>query len=139
MENGHSNRIETLLENLQATVLVAIDKIAKFDAESRERDLRLSMAFHKLAADQADGQRRMEARHDVLLGRVDKIELRLGNLEDKVTALDVKVAALDAKVTALDVKVVAFEVFAGDTTRRLERIESNLQLNGTPRSASGNN
>jgi chromosome segregation ATPase len=152
MENGYTNRIELVLGDIQgklailgeiqnklATIDVSVAKlqvsvaklqvsVAKLQEESieaKERDLVLATALHRLATDHAEGLRRMEARHDVLVGRVDKIELRLGNLEDKVTALDTRIAAL--------------EVFAGDTTRRLERIESHLQLNGTPRSSSGNN
>src|SRR4051812_27197074 len=106
MENGYTNRIELVLGDIQgklailgeiqnklATIDVSVAKlqvsvanlrvgVAKPQKESikaKERALVLATALHRLAPDHAEGPRRREARHDVLVGRVDKIELRLGN------------------------------------------------------------
>jgi uncharacterized phage infection (PIP) family protein YhgE len=57
-----------------------------------------------------DGQRKLEDRHDVLLGRVDQMEIRF------------------------ELKFNELEVFASDAQQRLKRIETYLQPGGSSRS-----
>ena len=57
-----------------------------------------------------NGQRRLEDRHDILLGRVDQMEIRF------------------------ELKFNELEALAGDAHLRLKRIETHLQPGGTSRS-----
>jgi len=83
---------------------------------------------------QVDHLYRIDDRLERLESKVDRIDMRVGILETKVDKLDVKVDKLDVKVDKLDIKVdklkTRFEVFAGDTQRRLGRIETHLHMNG---------
>jgi hypothetical protein len=73
----------------------------------------------------AMGQRmdRMETRFDVLDMNVGILTLRFDGLEKRFDGLEKRFDGLETK----------FDGFAGDTQRRLQRIETHLELNGSSR------
>jgi len=76
--------------------------------------------------------------HGALVERLDRMETRFetrfDRFEAKVDGLEVKVNGIKAKVDGLEAKVDGLEVFASDSQRRLTRIETHLQLNGSSHS-----
>jgi outer membrane murein-binding lipoprotein Lpp len=108
MMTEERTRFEVLLENIDTKVNV----IAEGHAGLHQR------------LDQ------MEARFDV---RFDRLETQVNVLAVKVNGLEVKVDGLEVKVDGLETKVDGLEVFAADAQRRLERIETHLQLKGSSR------
>jgi hypothetical protein len=108
-------RLEVMLEELQAGVKVIAEGHLGLDA-------RLD---------------RMEAKTDA---RFEQMENRFAQLETKfdvrLTQLDTKLAQLE---TRIDLKLSRLEdkldVFAVDTRRRLEHIETHLGFDGTPPAA----
>ena len=61
---------------------------------------------------------------------IARLEARMDELNVKVDTIDIKVDVLDRRVNALEGKVDALSV---DTKQRLERIETHLELNGSPK------
>jgi len=130
METEERTRHVVLLENIQTQVKVIAetcgslvkrqDELARRQDETIEWLRKLDDGQHRLEDGQRkledgqrkleDGQRKLEDRHDVLLGRVDQMEIRF------------------------EFKFNELEVFASDAQQRLKRIETHLQLGATSRS-----
>lgn len=123
METEERARNVVLLENIQTQVKVIAetcgslvkrqDELAKRQDETIAWLRKLDEGQHRLEDGQRkleDGQRKLEDRHDVLLGRVDQMEIRF------------------------EFKFNELEVFASDAQQRLKRIETHLQLGGASRS-----
>ena len=152
MDIEQRTRFEGLLEDIQIG-------LKALDGSTRARDHELAAALNELANDQTarhheviEGQRKLEAKHDVLLGRVDSMEIRfelkfheletqvdrletkVDRLETRFDRLETKVDGLETKVDGLETKVDGLDVFASDAQRRLKRIETHLQLGGASRS-----
>ena len=76
--------------------------------------------------------------HGALAERLDRFETRLDRLEGRFDQVAIQVAVLDAKVNALETWVNALETkldaLSADTQHRLQRIETHLGLDGSPRS-----
>jgi hypothetical protein len=123
METEEHTRTALLLENIQTQVMLiaetcgslvkrqddTIEWLRKLDAGQRN----LEAGQRNLEAGQRNlevGLRRLEDRHDVLLGRVDRMEIRF------------------------ELKLDELEAFASDAQLRLKRIETHLQLSGPRRS-----
>ncbi len=123
METEERTRNEVLLETIQTQVTVIAetcgllvkrqDELAKRQDETIAWLRKLDDGQHRLEDGQRkleDGQRKLEDRHDVLLGRVDQMEIRF------------------------EFKFNELEVLASDAQQRLKRIETHLQLGGSSRS-----
>jgi hypothetical protein len=66
--------------------------------------------------------------HVALVERLDRMENRF---ESRFDGLELQVKGLELQVKGLEVQTKGLEVFASDAQRRLERIETHLQLNGS--------
>jgi predicted nuclease with TOPRIM domain len=130
METEERIRNMVLLENIQTQVTVIAEtcgSLAKRQDETIEWLRKLDEGQRRLENGQGkledgqrrledgqgkleDGQRKLEDRHDVLLGRVDQMEIRF------------------------ELKFNELEVFASDAQQRLKRIETHLQPGGSSRS-----
>ena len=130
METEERTRHVVLLENIQTQVKVIAEtcgSLAKHQSELAKRQdetiawlRKLDEGQHRLEGGQRkledgqrkleDGQHKLEDRHDVLLGRVDQMEIRF------------------------EFKFNELEVFASDAQQRLKRIETHFQLGGASRS-----
>lgn len=100
------------------------------DQESRFNVLLENVEIHLRVVAEAQttsaaGIARLEARMDEIGVKVDTIDIKVDVLDRRVNALEGKVDALEGKVDALSV----------DTKQRLERIETHLGLNGSPKPA----
>ena len=123
METEERIRNVVLLENIQTQLTVIAEtcgSLAKRQDETIEWLRKLNEGQRRLEDGQGkledgqrkleDGQRKLEDRHDVLLGRVDQMEIRF------------------------ELKFNELEVFASDAQQRLQRIETHLQPGGSSRS-----
>jgi outer membrane murein-binding lipoprotein Lpp len=115
MMTEERTRFEVLLENIDTKVNV----IAEGHAGLHQR------------LDQMEA--RFDVRFDRLETQVNVLAVKVNGLEVKVDGLEVKVDGLEVKVDGLETKVDGLEVFAADAQRRLERIETHLQLKGSTR------
>jgi predicted nuclease with TOPRIM domain len=123
METEQRTGNAELLENIQAQVNViatACGSLVQRQDETIEWLRKLDDGQHRLEDGQhelqdgqrklEEGQRRLEDRHDILLGRVDQMEIRF------------------------ELKFNELEALAGDAHLRLKRIETHLQPGGSSHS-----
>ena len=116
METEEHTRTALLLENIQTQVMLIAEtcgSLVKRQDDTIEWLRKLDAGQRNLEAGQRNlevGLRRLEDRHDVLLGRVDRMEIRF------------------------ELKLDELEAFASDAQLRLKRIETHLQLSGPRRS-----
>lgn len=81
--------------------------------------------------------------HLALVARLDRVDARLERIDARFEQVDARFVQLDTKLaqleTRIDLKLSRLEdkldVFAVDTRRRLERIETHLGFDGTPPAA----
>jgi chromosome segregation ATPase len=110
--------------------------------ESIQRDVKVIAEAHGALAERLD---RFETRLDRLEGRFEQVAIQVAVLDAKVNALETRVNALETRVNALETRVNALETrvnaletkldaLSADTQHRLQRIETHLGLDGSPRS-----
>jgi outer membrane murein-binding lipoprotein Lpp len=108
---------------------VSTDQESRFNVLLENVESQLKVVAEAQTASAA-GIARLEARMDQIGVKVDSIDIKVDVLDRRVNALEGKVGALEGKVGALEGKVDALSV---DTKQRLERIETHLGLNGSPK------